>query len=311
MKKRKLIYSLIVGLVILILLGITGGSYYLVSYAFKPDLTVKSGPKGKVDKKLLADQNWLKKQNYQNWYEESATDNLKLRAIYLPAENKTNKTIIVAHGYKGEAMHMARYIRLFHNLGYNVLAPDDRASGQSQGKYITFGWPDRLDYVKWIKQIIAKKGSDSQIGLFGVSMGGATVMMVSGEHLPKQVKAIVEDCGYSSIEAELSEQLKQQFNLPKEPMITAARIMGTIRVGYDFGEGSSTKQLEKNKLPIFFIHGDSDTFVPTKMVYENYKATSAPKKLWVTKNTGHANSYNNHPKEYQKRVNEFFNKYLK
>ena len=196
MKKRKLIYSLIVGLVILILLGITGGSYYLVSYAFKPDLTVKSGPKGKVDKKLLADQNWLKKQNYQNWYEESATDNLKLRAIYLPAENKTNKTIIVAHGYKGEAMHMARYIRLFHNLGYNVLAPDDRASGQSQGKYITFGWPDRLDYVKWIKQVIAKKGSDSQIGLFGVSMGGATVMMVSGERLPKQVKAIVEDCGY-------------------------------------------------------------------------------------------------------------------
>ena len=262
MKKRKLIYSLIVGLVILILLGITGGSYYLVSYAFKPDPTVKSGPKGKVDKKLLADQNWLKKQNYQNWYEESATDNLKLRAIYLPAENKTNKTIIVAHGYKGEAMHMARYIRLFHNLGYNVLAPDDRASGQSQGKYITFGWPDRLDYVKWIKQVIAKKGSDSQLGLFGVSMGGATVMMVSGE-----------------------------------PMITAARIMGTIRVGYDFGKGSSTKQLEKNKLPIFFIHGDSDTFVPTKMVYENYKATSAPKKLWVTKNTGHANSYNNHPKE--------------
>ena len=280
MKKRKLIYSLIVGLVILILLGITGGSYYLVSYAFKPDPTVKSGPKGKVDKKLLADQNWLKKQNYQNWYE-------------------------------GEAMHMARYIRLFHNLGYNVLAPDDRASGQSQGKYITFGWPDRLDYVKWIKQVIAKKGSDSQIGLFGVSMGGATVMMVSGERLPKQVKAIVEDCGYSSIESELSEQLKQQFNLPKEPMITAARIMGTIRVGYDFGKGSSTKQLEKNKLPIFFIHGDSDTFVPTKMVYENYKATSAPKKLWVTKNTGHANSYNNHPKEYQKRVNEFFNKYLK
>ena len=220
MKKRKLIYSLIVGLVILILLGITGGSYYLVSYAFKPDPTVKSGPKGKVDKKLLADQNWLKKQNYQNWYEESATDNLKLRAIYLPAENKTNKTIIVAHGYKGEAMHMARYIRLFHNLGYNVLAPDDRASGQSQGKYITFGWPDRLDYVKWIKQVIAKKGSDSQIGLFGVSMGGATVMMVSGERLPKQVKAIVEDCGYSSIESELSEQLKQQFNLPKEPMIT-------------------------------------------------------------------------------------------
>ena len=283
MKKRKLIYSLIVGLVILILLGITGGSYYLVSYAFKPDPTVKSGPKGKVDKKLLADQNWLKKQNYQNWYEESATDNLKLRAIYLPAENKTNKTIIVAHGY----------------------------SGQSQGKYITFGWPDRLDYVKWIKQVIAKKGSDSQIGLFGVSMGGATVMMVSGERLPKQVKAIVEDCGYSSIESELSEQLKQQFNLPKEPMITAARIMGTIRVGYDFGKGSSTKQLEKNKLPIFFIHGDSDTFVPTKMVYENYKATSAPKKLWVTKNTGHANSYNNHPKEYQKRVKEFFNKYLK
>ena len=83
---------------------------------------------------------------------------------------------MIAHGYRENSLRMASYIRMFHDLGYNVLAPDDRGAGRSEGHYITFGWQDRLDYQNWLKQLIAKKGQDSKIGLFGVSMGGATVM---------------------------------------------------------------------------------------------------------------------------------------
>ena len=101
----------------------------------------------------------------------------------------TNETIVIAHGYRENSLLMASYIRMFHDPGYNVLAPDDRGAGRSEGHYITFGWQDRLDYQNWLKRLIAKKGQDSKIGLFGVSMGGATVMMMSGEKLPKQVKS--------------------------------------------------------------------------------------------------------------------------
>ncbi|MCP0886507.1 alpha/beta hydrolase [Ligilactobacillus sp. WILCCON 0076] len=308
MRKRKWLKILFLAVISIFLLIIVAGSNYLVSYAFERGTITNVNSKKK--KQLDIDKSWLAKVKKTTWYEKSATNNLRLVATYVPAAKKTNKTIIVAHGYHESHLNMASYIRMFHSLGYNVLAPDDRGSGQSQGKYLTFGWLDRLDYVKWIKKVINYSGENSKIGLFGVSMGAATVMMTSGEKLPSQVKAIVADCGYSSVSEELTNQLKQQFNLPKEPIIAVARIIAKLRVGFDFGKASSTAQLKKNKLPTFFIHGDSDTFVATNMVYKNFHAQKGPKKLWITKNTTHAMSYYNYPKTYKKKIGTFFAKKL-
>ena len=49
------------------------------------------------------------------------------------------------------------------------------------------------------RQVLARVGEDAEIVLHGLSMGAATVLMVSGERLPEQVKAIIEDCGYTSV----------------------------------------------------------------------------------------------------------------
>src|SRR5699024_6839140 len=110
---------------------------------------------------------------------------------------------IIAHGYMGDAESMYQFADMYHRLGYNVLVPDARGHGKSQGDYIGFGWPERKDYVKWIHEVLSQNGSKENIILHGVSMGAATVMMTSGEKLPTNVKAIIEDCGYSSIQAEL------------------------------------------------------------------------------------------------------------
>lgn len=302
-KKRWLKYGLVL-IVVALLIGVVAGSNYLVTYAFS------RGENQVTNKKELADQAWLKKVPQQTWHQKAANSSLKLVATYVPAKTATKKTIIVAHGYHDNHTNMASYIRLFHELGYNVLAPDDRGSGRSQGKYVTFGWLDRLDYLKWINKVIDYQGKDSEIGLFGVSMGGATVMMLSGQKLPPQVKAIVEDCGYSSVEAELTNQLQAQFDLPKEPFITLASIIAKFRVGFDFKNASATKELRKNKLPLFLIHGDRDRFVETKMVIENYQAQAGAKKLWISKDTGHAMTFYNHPQAYQKKVGQFFKQYL-
>lgn len=309
-KKKFFVYSLLT-LVIAVILGITGASVYLYYFAFEPQKPLNSGMASKKKIRLKRDKKWLAETKQQLWTEESAGQNLKLKAAYLPAARVTDKTIIVAHGYQEDHMQMASYMRMFHKMGYNVLAPDDRGAGKSQGKYIGFGWPDRLDYVKWIRQVIRKNGVRSQIGLFGVSMGGATVMMTSGEHLPQQVKAIVEDSGYSSIEDELAYELKQRFKMPKQPLITTASWFTEAKAGFDFKRGSSVKQLKKNQLPIFFIHGGADKFVPTKMVYQNYRATLAPKKIWVVPETSHAMAYYEYPKTYEQRVGTFFRSWLK
>lgn len=312
MTTRKKWAVALIALFAVIVIGVTGGSFYLYHFAFEPTPKVLNHSSQKNQQTLKTNQAWLKHVRKQTWHETSATDHLKLVADYVPAANQTAKTIVVAHGYMGNKEQMASYIRLWHRQGYNVLAPDDRGNGQSQGNYYGFGWPDRLDYLKWTKQVIARTGTNSQIGLFGVSMGGATVMMMSGEKLPHQVKAIIEDCGYTSVGDELGYELKQLYHLPKFPLLYTASWVADAKAHFNFMQASSVNQLKKNKLPIFFIHGAKDTFVPTKMVYENYRATTVKdKELWVVPGAAHAESFTLHPQEYQRRVTTFMAKYLK
>lgn len=135
--------------------------------------------------------------------------------------------------------------------------------------------------------------------------------MLSGESLPQQVKAIIADCGYSSIEAELTYLLKRQFHLPKYPLEPLVSTISKRRLGYYLGDVSATEQLAKNKRPILFIHGEKDVYVPVGMAYENYAATHAPKQLWIVKNASHAESFWVNPKRYQDHVEEFLTTYFK
>lgn len=304
-KKRKIWVRVLMGILIVFIILFLGICIFFINYGFGRHTR-------KVDRPTKQAIEWLDKTKKETWHENAVeNDKIKLVATYVPAAQKTNKTIVVAHGWHENAQIMSRYIEMFHNLGYNVLAPDDRGSGRSGGKYLTFGWLDRLDYVKWIHQIIDKEGSDVEIGLFGVSMGGATVMNVSGEKLPPQVKCVVEDCGFSSVYQEFKSVLTRDYHLPATPILQVGSIIAKPLIGYDFKDASTLKQLKKNKLPIFFIHGDSDSFVPTSMVYQNYDATDAYKEIWVTKDSEHAKSLKNHYDEYQQKVGAFFDKYLK
>ena len=289
-----------------LLMGLVGASLYFYQYAFVPSKkSFLSGGESRIVKDGKA---WLKTVHKETWTEKAAGADLNLVADYVPAAKPTNKTVVVAHGYMNTKEFMAPQIKMFHDAGFNVLAPDDRGHGQSQGNYIGYGWPDRLDYLKWINQIIKKQGQQSQIALYGVSMGGATVMYLSGEKLPSQVKSIVEDCGYTSIIDELTYQAKAMFNLPKWPLILSVALTATIKAGYNVFDASAITALHKNTRPILFIHGSKDKFVPTSMVYQNYRAATKSKKaLWVVKGAGHAKSFPDHQQAYSKRVVGWFN----
>ena len=189
--------------------------------------------------------------------------------------NNSHLYAIVCHGYMGNARQMAAYVRAFYDMGMNVLAPDALAHGESGGEYIGMGWLERADVLGWINSIV-KSDPEARIALFGVSMGGATVMMVSGEELPDNVKCIVEDCGYSSVMDEFSVQIQQMFNLPKFPLLYSADLICRMRAGYGFGEASAVEQLKKAEVPMLFIHGEGDTFVPYEMLDVVYEACASP-----------------------------------
>ena len=174
--------------------------------------------------------------------------------------------------------------------GYEILLPDLRACGRSDGKYLGMGWLDRKDLILWIDKIL-EKDTEAQVVLHGISMGGAAVMMTSGEVLPKNVAAVIEDCGYTSVWDIFADELSFLFHLPRFPLMHMADFFSRLRAGYSFYEASSLKQIQKSKTPTLFIHGSKDCFVHTEMVYPLYEACPAKKELLLVEGAGHGNSY--------------------
>ncbi|GEO79344.1 alpha/beta hydrolase [Companilactobacillus mindensis] len=297
----KVILSVAVG-VVLVADVAAGG--YMFNYAF-----IKNGYASKSQGKLGKNGQWLLNQKQATW-EQTTKDHLKLKARYIAATHKTAKTVVVVHGYGSASKYMGSYIRMFHDAGYNVLAPDNRSFGRSQGNYAGYGWKDRTDMKNWINMINRRNGKDSQIGLFGVSMGAATVMYTLGEKL-QNVKFAVADCGYSTISGELDYQLKEMFHLPSFPIVPTASLYADVLAGYNFYQASTKDTLKRSKVPIYIIHGSKDDFVPTKNAYQNYDYAQGPKKLWIVKGAGHAQSYSVAKQKYIDNVTNYAKEYFK
>lgn len=259
------------------------------------------------DKNLNDAQKWLEeKSNYSGKYIESY-DKLQLHS-YVVTQN-SNKWAIVVHGYGGSGKLMSDKSKYFYDMGYNVLIPDLRGHGKSEGDYIGMGWKDRLDIISWINFII-KENPNAEIVLHGTSMGAATVLMTSGENLPSNVKAIVADCAYTSAWDEFSYQLETYLKVPSYYILNVTNMVTKLKAGYSLKEASALECVKKATVPILFIHGDKDKFVPYSMMDKLYDATNSPKEKLTIEGGEHANSDLVSPFLYWLTVEDFLNQYV-
>ena len=181
----------------------------------------------------------------------------------------------------------------------------------AEGRAIRMGWLDRLDVLRWMEVADALFGGNTQMVVHGISMGAATTMMVAGESQRPYVKCFVEDCGYTSVWDEFSNELKTSFGLPAFPLMYTASWLCDLKYGWNFREASALAQVAKCELPMLFIHGDADDYVPTWMVYPLYEAKPGEKELWLVPGAGHAYSYRDNREEYTAVVREFVGKYVR
>ena len=259
------------------------------------------------DENLNDAQKWLEeKSNYSDKYIESY-DKLQLHS-YVVSQN-SNKWAIVVHGYGGSGKLMSDKSKYFYDMGYNVLIPDLRGHGKSEGDYIGMGWKDRLDIISWINFII-KENPNAEIVLHGTSMGAATVLMTSGENLPSNVKAIVADCAYTSAWDEFSYQLETYLKVPSYYILNVTNMVTKLKAGYSLKEASALECVKKATVPILYIHGDKDKFVPYSMMDKLYDATNSPKEKLTIDGGEHANSDLVSPFLYWLTVEDFLNQYV-
>jgi fermentation-respiration switch protein FrsA (DUF1100 family) len=274
-----------------------------------PDL--EQIPQSDISDIPVANPAWVDAQPFEI-LEMKSYDGLLLKGYYLAAPSATTKTVMLAHGYNGSAKeNMGSLARMYYEeLGFNIFMPDARGHGISEGTYIGMGWHDRLDYVKWMHLLMQRIGAEAQIVLHGISMGGATVLMVSGEPLPEQVKCVLADCAYTSANDIFAYQVKRLYKLPAFPFVPLTSIVCKLRAGYFFGEASVLKQVEKTIKPALFIHGEADTFVPTAMVQRLYDRCQADKEILLVPQAGHGMSYATNPTIYTQAVVLFLAKYV-
>ena len=242
-------------------------------------------------------------------------DGLKLHATYFPSikpDMEPKKLVICFHGYTGEGLsnHMA-ISKYFLENGYSILLPDARAHGKSEGTYIGFGCLDRKDAMSWIKWALQECGRDIQIMLYGTSMGGATGLMTSGLKLPDNVTGIVSDCGFTSPKEVFTHVLHSMYHLPAFPAIQGADLINKKLAGYGMDECNAKREVRKATLPILFIHGSADTFVPCRMCHEIYDNCNSPKKKLIIEGASHAESYYKDMDRYEKALTEFANEIFK
>lgn len=317
MKKKKT-WVIIIGSILsfVLLLDIIAGFYF---YHLAIERGEKDFLQGNTDLEVEEDtmkeftegewKEWTENQDFTT-LTTTSFDELELQGYYLPQKEHTNKTVIFAHGYLGNGFDMGLFGEYYYEeLGYNIFTPDMRGHGSSEGDYYGFGWPDRKDLMKWIDEIIDINGPDTEIVLHGLSMGGAAVVMTSGEELPDNVKAVVADSAYTSVYDLFAYQLNRMYHLPDKPLLPTLSMIMKYRADYGLKEASALEAAEKTDVPILYMAGEADTFVPFKMTKELYQQTENAE-LETFSGANHGESIVMHREDYLDRLTNYLDKYI-
>ena len=241
-----------------------------------------------------------------------ARDGLTLHGDFLPAEYQSNKLAICGHGYTGCGLKDCVSIAVFfHRMGYNCLIVDHRAHGKSEGDYVGFGILDRFDMKAWVDCMEKRFEGNAEIVLYGVSMGATIAVMTAGlTSLSSSVKAVVSDCAFTSPYDVFAHILKRDYHLPPFPIMNINDMMCRRKAGYGFRDYSTLDAVQATGVPILFIHGRDDDFVPVWMSEKNYEMCRSPKDILIVDNAAHAASYYENKEAYEAKVKSFLEKYV-
>jgi len=295
--------ALYIGIFILIALAVVYTYYFRLAFSRKKPRSAGFSFAGSNDpehKRRVAEGiEWFEAQEKEDIFIKSY-DGIDLHSRYIKSNHSPEKIIIMFHGYRSSFKDFACAFEYYNSLGFSMIVVDQRAHGSSGGKLISYGVKERYDVVSWVEYSKERFGSDVNIYIDGISMGASTVMMASD--IVTGVKGIIADCGYTSPK-EIIIEVARSMHVPKifvHPVGLLARIIG----GFDYSYSTKTS-LAKTNIPIIFVHGLADDFVPSYMTEENYKVCISKKKMILVENATHGYSFLVDEKGVKKALEDF------
>ncbi|AVF24165.1 hypothetical protein ERICI_04494 [Paenibacillus larvae subsp. larvae] len=229
-------------------------------------------------------------------------DGYKLRGWHLKPNENSRKVMIIVHGYTVAHPVSLPFSDMFIEQGFNILVVDQRAHGWSEGKYTTYGYLEKYDLDEWVNWVRKRYDQNCVIGLHGQSLGGATVLEYAA--INEHVSFIIADCPYS----DLSALIKYQIKIKRAPAFPFYQLVDRLvykKAGFRLADVKPIETMKQAEIPVMFIHGSLDNFVPTYMSEELYEAKIGKKKLLVVEGASHGNSYAVDKEKYEEEVRMF------
>lgn len=283
-----LIFYIVICVLVALLIGAGGFILWGVNYSCKRGDQTVYELKGEYADKMKAGIEWINAKEKESVTIKSH-DGLNLSGMYID-NDKTDVMLILFHGYRsGPVRDFSGAAKLYYDLGYSMLLVDHRAHGKSEGKYITYGAMERFDCRDWC-MYAKERFPEKKVIIDGISMGGSTVLMAAGVDLPDNVKGIIADCGYSS-PYEIIGKVAGDMGYPSKLVMPILRRAIKLIAGFDPKECSTVDAMKNNSIPVLFVHGKADTFVPYQMTVAAYEACKAEKTLILVENADHGVSF--------------------
>ncbi|PKO12961.1 MAG: alpha/beta hydrolase [Chloroflexi bacterium HGW-Chloroflexi-10] len=244
---------------------------------------------------------------YELWKKEElqiiSPHGYKLNALFFPAAD-SKRGVILSHGITYTLFGSVKYMYLFRDLGFNILIYDSRHHGRSGGRNVTFGHYEKEDLktvVDWMRQ---RLGTDCVVGTHGESMGAAITMQHAA--MDPDLAFVIEDCGFSDLQTLLAYRLRADYHLGRFPMLPLAGWICRMLTGMRFEAICPREAVEKIPVPVLFIHGQEDDYIPPQMALELYEhKKNGAREMYLAPNAGHAGAYWNNQVEYAARVEQF------
>lgn len=250
------------------------------------------------------DRKWARKLEGEDLWITSR-DKLRMHAKYYRTENP-KRIILCAHGYRATGLgDFASQMRWLLRDS-DILLIDERACGESEGKYITFGAKEKQDIILWTQELANRNSAGLPVYLYGISLGASSVLMASVLEKNVKLSGVIADCGYSSMAKIVCELSKKWFKLPGYPLIWFISLYCVLLGHFRMGEADVAGTLKKATVPVLLVHGMDDDFVVPSHSETNYNACASKKRLLKIDHAWHALAYLEDTKTYQNAMTQFF-----
>ena len=235
-------------------------------------------------------------------------DGQKLAGWFIPSEN--GAVIIMQHGYKSTRSEMLNEAEMMHKHGYGALITSIRAHDFSEGQLITFGKFEVQDMEAWYQYLLTRTDIDPQkIGILGNSFGGMLSIEYAAQN--RNIKAVVTDCAFSSLNDTVATSVKHFTGLPEFPFVPLIVFWAERETGFKAADIDATKWIaEISPRPVFLMQGGADTVISAGSGQKLYDAAGEPKEIWFDPALGHVEFDSKRAAEFEARVAAFYDRYL-